>query len=154
MIPTHLAAALIAALAAWFFQGYRYGAQLADLHRDHAVAVRKAEEQAREAEQAINTKYQEAINAATTRESVLRRHATAARNESDSLRAQLTDAARRFADAPPAAVIEYAATTNELLTDCSRRYQELGAQADGHANDVRTLTEAWPVNLTSSDDRQ
>lgn len=145
MIYTHLAAAVIAALAAWFFQDNRYTAELAELRLEHANAVIKATSTLRAEQHAVTTKYQEAINAATTREVVLRRNADLARTESDSLRAQLSDAARRIAAAPPAAVAEYAITVGELLADCSRDYQELAGTASGHANDVRKHREAWPV---------
>ena len=42
MIYTHLAAAVIAGLAAWFFQDNRYTAELAELRLEHANAVIKA----------------------------------------------------------------------------------------------------------------
>ncbi|HEY9208660.1 MAG TPA: hypothetical protein VIP31_06415 [Acidovorax sp.] len=149
MIPSHITvaaiAALIAALATWFFQANHYEAKLLELRLQHADAVIRAAAQERIKQQAINTKYQEAINAATARASVLRRNADAARTESERLRAQLSDAARRIADAPPAAVAEYATAVNELFADCSRDYQELAEKADGHAADVRAITDAWPV---------
>ena len=145
MIYTHLAAAAIAALAAWFFQDNRYTAELAGLRLEHADAVIKATSTLRAEQHAITTKYEGALNAARTRETSLRRDTDAARAESDSLREQLSYAARRIADAPPAAVAEYAATVGGLFADCSRSYQELAGKADGHAADVRTLTEAWPV---------
>ena len=43
-----------------------------------------------------------------------------------------------------AAVAEYASTAGELLAQCGAEITELAAKADGHANDVRTLIEAWP----------
>lgn len=149
MISSHVTvaaiAALIAALAAWFFQASHYEAKLLELRLRHADAVIQAAAQERAKQQDINDKYQGALNAATTRETVLRRNADAARSESERLRTQLSDAARRIAAAPPAAVAEYATTVNELFADCSRDYQELAGKADGHAADVRTLIEAWPV---------
>ena len=145
MIYTHLAAAVIAALAAWLFQDNRYTAELAELRLGHADAVIKATNAVRTQERAISKTYQEALNAATQRETVSRRHLAAAARESDGLRAQLSDAARRMADAPPATVAEYAVATDELFADCSRSYQELAGKADGHAADVRTHREAWPV---------
>ena len=151
MIPfgTHIAAAAIAAAlafgAGWQVQAWRYDAQIADIKAAQAQALALANEEASRNFRAITTKYEGALNAARTRETVLRRNADLARTESDGLRAQLTDAARRIAAAPPASVAEYATTVSHLFSDCSRRYQELGVQADGHANDVRTLTEAWPV---------
>ena len=154
MIYTHIAAAVIAALAAWFFQDNRYTAELAELRRGHANAVIEATSTLRAEQHAITTKYQGALNAATERETISRRHLAAAARESDRLREQLSDTARRIAAAPPAAVAEYATTVSGLFADCSRSYQELAGQADGHAADVRTLTEAWPEALTSTNDKQ
>lgn len=158
MIGTHLITSLLSALAAaviaWQAQAWRMATHISALRAEYADVVRRAEEEARSAEQAINTKYQGAINAATTRESVLRRHATAARSESDRLREQLASANVRIASAAATAVAEYAAATNELFADCSRSYQKLAGQADGHATDVRTLTEAWPANLPSKEDKR
>ena len=159
MIPalyTHVGAALLAAAiagaGAWQVQGWRMGGQLTSLKASHAAAAEKAEADARAAQLTIDTTYQEALNAARTREVSLRRERDAARTESDGLREQSAAAARRLADAPHATVLDYATTAGELLADCSRGYQELAATADGHANDVRTLIEAWPRNSLSSDD--
>ena len=154
MIYTHLAAAVIAALAAWFFQDNRYTAELAELRLEHANAVIKTTSTLRAEQHAITTKYQGALNAATERETISRRHLAAAARESDGLREQLSATARRIATAPPATVAEYATAVSGLFTDCSRSYQELAGQADGHANDVRTLTEAWPVSRVSVEDER
>ena len=145
MIYTHLAAAVIAALATWFFQDNRYTAELAELRLEHANAVSEATSTLRVEQHAITTKYQGALNAATERETISRRHLDAAARESDGLREQLSGTARRIAAAPPAAVAEYATTVSGLFADCSRSYQELAGQADGHANDVRKHRDAWPV---------
>jgi len=163
VIYTHIIIAVIAALATWFVQGNMHDAQLAKLKMDHgekvstmeiaaadertAAAKEKTEavQNARAEERAINKTYQEALNAARTREDAQRRDALAARAESDSLRSQLSEAARRIADAPPAALAEYAATTSELLAVCSRERTFFAEKADGHASDVRTLRDAWPV---------
>lgn len=158
MMYTHAIAALlgaaIAATSAWNIQGWRLGGQITALQAQHAAAQAKAEADARAAQLTIDTTYQEALNAARTREVSLRRERDAARTESDGLREQSLDAARRLAAAPHATVLDYATTAGELLADCSRGYQELAATADGHANDVRTLIEAWPQNRPSIDDKQ
>jgi hypothetical protein len=145
MIYTHLAAAVIAALAAWFFQDNRYAAELAELRLEQTSAVLDATNAVRTQERAISKTYQEALNAATQRETVSRRHLDAAARESDGLRAQLSDTARRIADAPPTTVAEYATAVSGLFADCSRDYQGLAGKATGHANDVRKHREAWPV---------
>lgn len=142
---TSFVAAIVAAAAAWAFQDARYTAELAELRLEHANAVIKATSTLRAEQHAITTKYQGALNAATERETISRRHLGAAARESDGLREQLSATARRIATAPPATVAEYATAVSGLFTDCSRSYQELASQADGHANDVRKHRDAWPV---------
>lgn len=149
MIYTHVAAFLaglaVAAASTWHVQAWRYDAQIAEIKTAHAQAAALASEENARNFRAITTKYEGALNDARTREDVLRRDARAARTESDSLRAQLSDAARRIADAPPASVAEYATTVSELLAVCSRERTFFAEKADGHASDVRTLVEAWPM---------
>lgn len=149
MIYTHAAAFLaglaVAAASTWHVQAWRYDAQIAGIHRAHAQAAALASEETARNFRAITTKYQGALNAATERETISRRHLAAAARESDGLREQLSDTARRIAAAPPAAVAEYATAVGGLFADCSRGYQGMAAKASGHAADVRALTEAWPV---------
>lgn len=142
---THGIVALLAAGAVWVFQDARWSADVADIRLSQTNEQTAAVSRARAEERAINKTYQEALNAARTRETSLRRDIDAARTESDSLREQLSYAARLIADAPPAAVAEYATTVGELLSVCSRERTFFAEKADGHASDVRTLIEAWPV---------
>ena len=155
---THLVAAMVAASAAWAFQGARMDAAVADVRLEMSEAKTKAVgeklqavgeklqavKEARADERAINKTYVEALNAARIRETTLRRDVAAAGAQSDGLREQAAEAARRLAAAPPAAVLEYATAVNQLFADCSRSYQELAGKADGHAADVETLRDAWP----------
>ena len=143
---THLAAALVAAAGAWFFQDARWDAEVAEIRYEASEDKRKAVTTARNDERAITKTYQGALNAARTRETLLRTEIDHLRLVSDGLRDQSAEAARRLAAAPPAAVLEYATAVNQLFADCSRSYQELAGKADGHSLDVRTLSEAWPVN--------
>lgn len=145
MIYTHLAAAVIAALAAWFFQDNRYTAELAEVRLEASEDKRKAVTTARNEERAINKTYVEALNAARTRETLLRTEIDHLRGVSDGLRNQNADAARRLAAAPPAAVLEYATALGDVFQDCRAAYAELVPKADGHAGDARTHREAWPV---------
>ncbi len=142
---THLLAAGMTAAAVWVFQDARMDAAVAEVRLEQSDERLRAVSKARADERAVNKTYVEALNAARTREISLRRDRDAARTESDGLRGQLSEAARRLADAPPASVAEYAATVSELLAVCSRERTAFAAAADGHAADVRTLTEAWPV---------
>ena len=148
---THLAAAGAAAFLAWTYQGARLGAELAEAHTQAAderlavsTAQRAADARVRRAEQSINTKYQEALNAARDREAQLRRDRDHLLAVSDGLREQSADAARRLASAPPAAVLEYATALNAVYDDCRAAYGDMAAAAAGHAADVRLLQESWP----------
>jgi len=101
----------------------------------------------RQAEQAMTTKYQGALNAARDREALLRRDLDQLLAVSDGLREQSADAARRLASAPPAAVIEYASALGVVFEDCRAAYGDMAAKAAGHAADVQTLGAAWPMML-------
>ncbi|MCG3784819.1 hypothetical protein [Delftia acidovorans] len=154
---THLAAAGLAALLAWSYQGARLGADLAEARAavvGEKLAVsttqRAADARVRRAEQSINTNYQEALNAARTREALLRRDIDQLRAVSDSLREQSAEAARRLASAPPAAVFEYATALGAVFEDCRAAYGDMAAKAAGHAADVRTLQSAWPLSSSGT----
>ncbi|MGE8452320.1 MAG: hypothetical protein ACN6OP_17205 [Pseudomonadales bacterium] len=149
---THLAAAAVAAALAWQFQGARLGAELAEAKLETAAqqlatstAQRAADARVHQAERAMNTKYQGALNAALDREALLRRDRDQLLAVSDGLREQSADAARRLAAAPTAAVLEYATAVNAVYDDCRAAYGDMAAKASGHAADVQTLGAAWPV---------
>lgn len=142
---THLVVALAAAAGVWVFQDARMDAAVADVRLEQSNERLVAVTQARADERAITKTYQGALNDARTREALLRTELDDLHAASNSLRAQLSDAARRIAAAPPAAVAEYAVTVSELLADCSRERTFYAGKATGHASDVRTLREAWPV---------
>ena len=139
-----LVSALLAGAGAWAFESARHTAEIGEIRLQYANDSIRAQAVAASEQKAITAKYQGALNDSKTREAALRLDADRARSESDSLREQSADAARRLSNAPPAAVLEYATAINELFADCSRRYQGLAATTDGHASDVQTLMGAWP----------
>ncbi|KLO57656.1 hypothetical protein AA671_21355 [Delftia tsuruhatensis] len=149
---TYLAAAALAAVLVWQVQCARLGAELAETRLEAttqqlatSTAQRVADARVRQAEQAMNTKYQGALNAARDREALLRRDLDQLRTVSDSLREQSADAARRLASAPPAAVLEYANALGVVFEDCRAAYGDMAAKAAGHAADVQTHRDAWPM---------
>lgn len=149
---THAAAAILAGLLVWCFQEARLGAELADERLQTSeyrlqVAQERAAANARVAAvgQQIAGVYQGALNDALKMQNALQAAADRAGRERDSLRVQLSDAEQRLADAPAASVREYAATLGRVFGQCSQRYTELAARADGHAADAATCRAAWPV---------
>ena len=144
MIYTHLAAAVIAALAAWFFQDNRYTAELAELRLEHADAVIKATSTLRAEQHAITTKYQGALNAATERETKLRADADTARRTVDGLRGTLYEFRASLPNSSTAALIARADTAAELLQQCADEYRSVAEAADRIASDTVMLLDAWP----------
>ena len=148
---THAVAAFIVGVLVWFFQAARMGAELADERLQAAqyreqVTTERAAANARVAQagQQVATAYQGALNDAIKTQATLQAAATRAGRERDSLREQLSDAEQRIATASASAVAEYASTAGELLAECSRSYQELAREADGHVASVRLMRAAWP----------
>lgn len=142
---THLVVALAAAAGVWVFQDARMDAAVADVRLEQSNERLDAVTQARADERAITKTYQGALNAARTREAHLRTELDHLHRASDELRGQNADAARRLAAAPPAAVLEYALALGAVFEDCRAAYAGMVEKAEGHASDVRTLREAWPV---------
>lgn len=154
---THLIAAGAAAVLVWIFQDARHSADLAEAKLDATTyqldvsqAQRAADARVRSAEQAVNTKYQGALNAAITRAALLRTELDRLHVVSDGLRDQAADGARRLATAPPAAVLEYALAVNAVYDDCRAAYGDLAAKATGHSSDVVTHRDGWPVIPTTT----
>ena len=152
MIPgiyTYLATGTIAGAlafgAGWQIQSWKYGEKIEAMKLATSNEVIEALRRNKVLTETITAKYQEALNESRTREGILRRNVAVAVRESDGLREQASEAARRIAEAPPASIAEYATTVSGLFADCSRDYQEMAGKASGHAADVRTLVEAWPV---------
>ena len=148
MIYTHVAAAIIAASlagwAGWSVQGWRLGEQIAALKTAQAEAVNTATREARAQESKRYQGVQDAQAAAQARAQAARRDADAARTELDRLRGTISIALGGVPGESTASCTQRADTSADLLGQCAAAYLDLAAIADRHANDARTLTEAWP----------
>jgi hypothetical protein len=145
------AGALLAGLGAWQVQGWRYGLEIAEIRSDHE-AVRLSLKRAQDKHKEETDAYIKALNAARTRESVLRRDVAAATDAAHSLREQTAAFARQLAAKPAATIVDYATAAGELLADCGKELTDMAAKADGHAGDVKTLIDAWPSASTEQTD--
>lgn len=141
---THGAVALVTAGLLWQFMDARHDAVVGEMRVNESNERLAAASRIRAEERAVAKNYQEALNAARARLSQRDRDITLLHAAADGLRGQLSEAARRIAAAPPAAVAEYALALQGVFGDCSRRYTEVVKHADGHADDARTLIDAWP----------
>jgi len=148
MIWTHVAAAILAALIAfaggWKVQGWRLGEQINQIKAAQLEAVNTAVREARATESRRFTNVQEAQNAATKRAQIARADADRARSELDRLRNDISATRGGVPGEPPGACTQRANAAGELLAQCAGAYLSMAGIADRHANDARTLIEAWP----------
>lgn len=108
--------------------------ELTTLRADYEARARKLEQ--KHYDQAID-----AINAATARAKADAANAARARATNERL-SQTIDRLAANAAADAEYRIEYAATTGELLKECSGSITKLAAAADGHVNDIKLLQDA------------
>ena len=149
MKPQTIAATVGAAFifgAGWAANGWRLGQDIAQSQLGHTQELAARDAGTFLVAQAINTNYQGVLNASIQEQTRLAGAAAVATRNVGRLREQLSEADKRIATASSAAVREYAATANKLLGQCSQRYTELAAKADGHALDARVCRAAWPVS--------
>ena len=111
---------------------------------EQAIALAKANEQARAKERAQQAKVTEAIDAANTRAKKSQAAAAAARRVADSLRDDLDTARTNLPGASCTSTRDYTATLKGIFGECTREVERLAAAAQGHASDALTLQQAWP----------
>ena len=129
----------LSASATWQIQNWRYAAKETEYETHRATML----EQQRLADTVQLERLSTVQKAAETRALALRRAADSARAESIGLRDALATLSRIPATNAEAST-DRATAIGELLAECGDKYQALGAVADRHASDVKTLVEAWP----------
>lgn len=138
-VATAILAAVLSATGTWKVQQWRMDAK----EKEHVEQILDAERRA--AAKALRN--QETVIAAQSeaarRAADLRRDAAGSRDALVGL-SHATDQTLRDAAASHAACTERAAAIRVVLDQCGGAYQELGAIADRHASDVKTLMDAWP----------
>ena len=142
MTPQLIIAALIAAAgfgSAWQIQSWRFDAKEKDYAQQALADQRSAATAAiRRTETVI-----QAQSAATVRDGVLRRDAAGARTALVGL-SLATEQALRDAATTHAACTERASALGELLGTVASAGGDIAGKADRHANDAKTLIDAWP----------
>ena len=134
-----IVSAALSASATWQVQNWRYAAKETENETNRAAML----EQQRLADTVQLERLSTVQKAAETRTLALRRAADNAHRESIGLRDALATLSRiPVTDA--AAATDRANAVGALLAECGDKYQAMGAVADRHASDVKTLSEAWP----------
>lgn len=153
MIYTHLAAALVAAAAAWFYQGAQMDTAVAKLNAEHAaqeserhrIALDDARATFRKGEIHARNQQEIADAHAAQEKRRLARLATAAA-DGERLRKQVTEYAATCgggeADSPAVAIQrcrDRAATLGVLYGEADSQAESFAGAAEQHADEVRTL---------------
>ena len=99
---------------------------------------------ARQAEASHTETLNQALLNESTRATQNRIAADRARAERDGLRNQIASARSAIPHAAEAAIRAYAAAATDVFDQCTARYIDVAAAADGHASDALMLQQAWP----------
>ena len=119
-------------------------------HYQSEIAAIQAERQSERNEAERKTRliadqYTEALNNARKRETDLRLSVDGARTELDRLRIAIKKRSAAVA-ASPASAVDYSIASADVFGECAAELTALAGKADGHASDLRTMIEAWPVS--------
>jgi len=139
---THLIAAAVAASLAWGTAWHIQGTRITQMELTHAnerIATQRAARAALERSLSrLSTAQAQAQDRARVGAAELDANAAGLiglRNTAATVRATATD---------PDASAAYTAAVSELFERCGQELVRVAGHADGHASDVKTLTEAWP----------
>lgn len=129
-----------AAVNGWRVKSH-YQAEIGAIEKERQSERNEAERKTR----LIANQYTEALNNARTRETDLRLSVDGARTELDRLRIAIKKRSASVA-ASPASAVDYSIASADVFGECAAELTALAGKADGHASDIRTMIEAWPVS--------
>lgn len=138
--------ALVAALCAGsFYAGHAWRDRAAKQDQlDAALAYAGEITAARAQEQAWQDKYNKGVNDARVRERQIAESAAASARTAVGLRHTIANLKAGLPAAPAEACRDTAAAIATVLGECTDRYREVAAAADGHASDAALCLAAWP----------
>ena len=139
-VITALIAALTAAAGTWQVQNWRYAAKETERVTAQAETDRlNARSFARQQDRVITVQNEAAVRARDSRAADRR-----AGDALDGLRVESDNALRKARESHEACIAN--ATALRAVSDsCAAEYREMGRTAQGHADDAKTLSDAWPT---------
>ncbi len=105
-----------------------------------------AEQMARAKEKNLNNQITKARNAAIKRDQEMDKLADALNTANQRLRYTTTTLRNKLSTDSSDALRRTADAALTVFDRCTEEYTRMAEDATGHANDVLTLTEAWPTN--------
>jgi chromosome segregation ATPase len=140
-----LGVAIIAAFGAgWGVNNWRMTAKLDALKLAYETALNTSIEKARQTEQEWESTLNQERDNATKREIQLRADADNADAASDRLRDQLSETARRIAQAPASACAAYVEKLSDVLSESTTEYTRLAEQTDRWESYAVMCHDSWP----------
>lgn len=130
--------------AAWKYQGYKYGEQIATMQKDAAEATTKAVKEAMEKTQADQKRINDALKEANIRAQKNQALARALDGDVLRVRDELATARSDLSKASADAVRKYSDAQSNVVRACTARLVDVAGYADQCASDLRLMQEAWP----------
>lgn len=138
------AAAIVASIAVWNIQDWRYGEKIQEARAEQSEAARKAMAvMQREYEEDIARK-DKAIHEATLRAQKNQALARDLDADVNSVRLELDSARADLSKASADAVRRYSDTLSDVFRESIERYSGLAKEADQCTSDLRLMQDAWP----------
>lgn len=138
------AAAIVASIAVWNIQNWRYGEKIQEARAEQSEAARKAMEAMQREYEADIARKDKAIHEATLRAQKNQALARALDANVNSVRIELNTARADLSKASADAVRKYSDAQSIVVRACTARLVEVGVAATQCASDIRLMQEAWP----------
>lgn len=117
-----------------------------EVRAEYAQKLAEAKDAARQRETELIAQRDDAITRGNEREQTIRSLAASSATASVGLRDTLAHISVGVPGATIEALRNSTTTLATVLSDCQGRYRALAEVADRHANDSKTLSDAWPQN--------
>lgn len=138
------AAAIVASIAVWNIQDWRYGEKIQEARAEQSEAARKAMEAMQREYEADIERKDKALNEATQR---AQKNMALARDldaNVDSLRSELDSARAEMPAKSCDAVRNYANALDDVFRESIQRYSGLAKTLDECTSNVKLMQDAWP----------
>lgn len=152
-----LISALLAGSGVWKYQAQKHELTLLNLSTDYLKRDFRALENANAETTRLQNQKDEALRTAAQRQRFWQSQNSALERDVDGLRGDLARYRTERESLPGDPVspgADYTFALETVFGDCAAELGRMAGLAQGHADDVQTLKEAWPTPATRSEPRQ
>lgn len=143
LVPA-LVSSVVAFSSAWYIQEKRLEAEIFSLKETHTFTINSIKEATVKNEKALRKTYEKALSDATKRQKELGEAVVASRDALGRLSDTADSALRNSRDSLDSCNAT-ASTFRVVFDECTKQYDSLAAEAQGHFSDKQTLIESWPT---------